>query len=176
MEYVSSDTNVWIDFSIINALALPFTLDMTYIMFRETVNQEILYPPGLKDKLLVLGLQPVQITADEFFYADEITDKYPRLSVHDRIALSIARHRDIMLLTGDGALRKAAIRENVAVTGTIGLLDRIYLEKHIDAAEYRRCLEQLKRYNGGEIRLPEDELERRLRDLDDRLPITGNKH
>jgi len=166
MEYVSSDTNVWIDFNIINALDLPFTLDLTYIMFHETINQEILYPPGLKDRLITLGLMPVQITADEFFYADEITDRYPRLSVHDRIALSIAKYRSIVLLTGDGALRKAAIRENVDVTGTIGLLDRIYHEGHIGKAKYRKILEDLKQCNGGEIRLPDEELERRLRDLD----------
>lgn len=52
MEYVSSDTNVWIDFCIIDRSELPFCL-------------------------------------------------------HDRIALAIAKERDIILLTGDGELRKA---------------------------------------------------------------------
>lgn len=169
MEYISSDTNVWIDFHRIDALDLPFTLDLTYIMFEETINREILYPAGLKSRLLALGLTPVQITAEELFYADDLTDIYPRLSVHDRIALAIAKHRSIVLLTGDGALRQAAVRESVEVIGTIGLLDRIYREAHIDTAGYRQCLERLLRYNGGEIRLPAKELERRLKDLEDAL-------
>ena len=33
MEYISSDTNVWIDFNIISRMNLPFLLPYTYIMY-----------------------------------------------------------------------------------------------------------------------------------------------
>lgn len=32
MEYVSSDTNVWLDFAVINRLEIPFRLPYTYIL------------------------------------------------------------------------------------------------------------------------------------------------
>lgn len=37
MEYISSDTNVWIDFNIISRMNLPFLLPYTYIMYTESM-------------------------------------------------------------------------------------------------------------------------------------------
>ncbi|MBQ9233460.1 MAG: hypothetical protein IJ167_05430, partial [Lachnospiraceae bacterium] len=61
-------------------------------------ERELVYPTELKSKLLELGLKGVEITADELFYADDLSSKYRRLSVFDRIALAIAKKRDITLL------------------------------------------------------------------------------
>ena len=63
-------------------------------------------------------------------------------------------------MTGDGPLRKAAVKEGVLVFGTIGLLDKLYYGEYIDKSEYRSCLEKLK--NQAERRLPKDELDKRL--------------
>ena len=52
MEYVSSDTNVWIDFSIIGCLELPFLLPYTYIMNSDAIEDELLSPSVLRDDLL----------------------------------------------------------------------------------------------------------------------------
>ena len=46
MEYISSDTNVWIDFMAIDKLELPFLLPCTYIMSDDAVNDELLSPEG----------------------------------------------------------------------------------------------------------------------------------
>ncbi len=46
MEYISSDTNVWIDFSVIRRTDLPFRLPYTYIMNTDAVNNELLSPTG----------------------------------------------------------------------------------------------------------------------------------
>lgn len=43
MEYISSDTNVWIDFSVISRLDLPFLLPYTYIMYTESIENESYY-------------------------------------------------------------------------------------------------------------------------------------
>ena len=46
MEYISSDTNIWIDFSAVDALALPFRLDCTYLMSSDALEDEWLSPKG----------------------------------------------------------------------------------------------------------------------------------
>ena len=62
-------------------------------MFKEAIERELVYPTELKSKLLELGLKGVEITADELFYADDLSSKYRRLSVFDRIAIAIAKKR-----------------------------------------------------------------------------------
>ena len=121
MDFISSDTNVWIDFASIEKLELPFRLPYKYIMSKDAVNEELLSPVGLGAQLVSYGLIPVEITIDEFFLADEYGRTYKKLSVHDRMALAIGKQRSIILLTGDGALRKAAKEEGITVTGTLGI-------------------------------------------------------
>ena len=108
MEYISSDTNVWLDFVAIEKLSLPFQLPYIYLMNDETVEDELLSPPGLSDELLQLGLQKTELTEEEFYLAEALTAKYTKPSVYDCIALAIAKVRGLTLLTGDGPLRKAA--------------------------------------------------------------------
>ncbi len=65
-------------------------------------------------------------------------------------------------MTGDGALRKAAEAEGVAVMGTIGILDQLHRGKYIEDEEYVDCIWKLLEKNGGKVRLPRHELEKRL--------------
>lgn len=67
-----------------------------------------------------------------------------------------------ILLTGDGSLRKAAQAEGVPVIGTIGILDQLYDGAYIEREEYLECLKRLQQYNGGKVRLPGKELEKRI--------------
>lgn len=163
MDTISSDTNVWIDFSAIQRTELPFRLPYSYIMSELAIEDELLSPPGLSAELVSLGLIPVKITLEEFDLAEAYGTRYIRLSRYDRIALAIAKRRGITLLTGDGALRKAARQEGVAVMGTLGLLDRLWDAALIGQAEYTSCLQELKRLNGGMVRLPVAEIEARLK-------------
>ncbi len=162
MQFVSSDTNVWIDFKTISRLHLPFLLPYTYIMYTESMESELLSPAGFQEELKSAGLMGVDITLEEFFLADSWGSVYPKLSVQDRIALAIAKQRKIPLLTGDMRLRKAAALEGVEVFGTIRVLDELYHGAYIDWCEYRSCLEALLRFNGGIIRLPEKEIRKRM--------------
>ena len=161
-EYISSDTNVWIDFSAIDATDLPFRLPVTYVMWNEAVEDEIRSPAGLKDGLIEAGLVAVMLTADEFFLASDYGDRYPALSSYDSVALSIAKCRSIILLTGDMRLRKAAVKEGVTVMGTIGVVDRLLAEGLADEDEYHDIIQRLLDANGGVVRLPESELLKRL--------------
>ena len=71
MEYICSDTNVWLDFSAVGRTHLPFRLPYTYIMNSDAIEDEVLSPEGLGRELVELGLQPVDITIEEFLYAED---------------------------------------------------------------------------------------------------------
>ena len=165
MEYISSDANIWFDFDAISSLDLPFLLPCKFIMYREALREEIVYPTGLLSELLNRGLIAVEITTEEFYLTEALRIRYRRISVYDAIALSIAKNRDILLITGDNALRQAAINECVDVKGTIGLLDSIYEQHLIDRKRYVACLKQFIKHN--ERRLPVDELEKRIQKEED---------
>lgn len=162
MEYISSDTNVWVDFQAINRLELPFRLPYTYLMNNDAVHDELLSPPGMGDKLLELGLQETELTEEEFYLVEEYVGRFKRLSLYDCVALAIAKGREITLLTGDGALRKAAQKEGVMVIGTIGILDQLYENRYIEHGEYEYCIKALLKSNGKKVRLPEEELRLRI--------------
>ena len=165
MRYISSDTNVWIDFYLIDRLEYPFRLSYTYIMNEDALNDELLSPKGLKEKLRTLGLQSTELTIDEFLLADEYLNRYSKPSRYDCIALAIAKNRHIVLLSGDGPLRKAAVSEGVTVMGTIGVLDQLYNSRFISIYEYLYCLQEFLKRNGGKIRLPENELKKRIENV-----------
>ena len=160
MKYISSDTNIWLDFKAISQIALPFLLPYTYIMFEEALRKEIISPPELLKELEKLGLKGVELTTEEFYYALDLSLHYKKLSVYDRTALAIAKLRDIPLLTGDQPLREAAKSEGVRVFGTIGLLDELFLGHYISKGEYLLCLEAFLQH--AERRLPVEELQRRI--------------
>jgi len=163
MEYISSDTNIWIDFSAVNALELPFRLGCIYLMSSDALEDEWRSPRGRGAELTSLGLQAVQITTEEFYYADEIHSKNPKLSVYDTFALAIAKFRHIVLLTGDGRLRKTAAAEGVTVRGTLWIFDELLRNGKITEEEYKGFMQELKRQNGNAIRLPEAEIDKRIR-------------
>ena len=165
MQFISSDTNVWIDFATIHKIEVPFRLPYTYIMSRDAVDEELLAPPDLGRRLVSYGLVPVEISIEEFFLAEQYGYCYKKLSIHDRVALAIAKNRQITLLTGDGALRKAAQDEGVPFVGTLGILDQLWNQRLITADELKLCLQRLRDNNGGAVRLPKGEIQARLDSL-----------
>lgn len=95
--------------------------------------------------------------------AEELAGKYIKPSIYDCTALAIAKVRGIILLTGDGPLRKAAKAEGVPVMGTLGVLDQLLEGNYIGLNEFEYCIAELLRQNGGKVRLPEYELKKRLK-------------
>ena len=184
MEYISSDTNVWLDFATINKLEIPFKLPYTYIMNDDAIEDELLSPKELRENLVGLGLQAVELTEEEFYLAEEYNQKYVKPSLYDCVALAIAKVRKIILLTGDGPLRKAAEKEKVTVIGTIGVLDRLLDGEYIEKEEYIYCINALLENNGKKVRLPERELLKRVENdgylknpaIEKRNPAIGDKN
>lgn len=57
-----------------------------------------------------------------FVLGCQLRNAYPRLSTYDLFALAIAKNRNILLLTGDGPLRKAAEEEGVTHHGLLWII------------------------------------------------------
>ena len=163
MKYISSDTNIWLDFYVIDRLELPFKLDYVYLMHYETVDREVLSPPELSERLLECGLQKTEMTFEEYYDVPGFAEKYPKLSIYDQIALSIAKHRKISLLTGDKPLRNAAEKEGVHVIGSLGVLDELFKNSLISDEEYVFCLEGFLSHE--ERRLPTEEIKKRIKKI-----------
>lgn len=166
MEYISSDTNVWLDFAIINRLDIPFKLPYTYVMNEDAINDELLSPKEIKQNLINSGLKAIELSEEEFYLAEEYNMKYQKISLYDCVALAIAKVRGITLMSGDGLLRKAAKEEGVEVIGTIGVLNQLCEGSYIMEEEYINCMKELQKNNGKKVRLPEDELQKRIRKLE----------
>ena len=162
MEYVSSDTSVWVDFMAIRCLDYPFRLPYRYIMSEDAIIDELLTPQGFQEQLLALGLEPVNISLKEFELAQQYRKRYIKLSAYDSIALAIAKQRSIVLMTGDKQLRAAANSEGVVLIGTLGILDELAAKHCISRAEYTESLKALEKLNGGIVRLPKAEIRTRL--------------
>lgn len=160
MQFISSDTNVWLDFTAIGRLPLPFRLPYIYLMDEDTIRDELLSPPELSSELQSLGLQSTELTEEEYWLAERYVQKYGKPSRYDCVALAIAKCRHIILLTGDKALRKAAAEEGVPVMGTIGVLDQLLDREHVDKEEYLSCMKALK--SNEKVRLPKAELQKRI--------------
>ena len=62
MDFISSDTNIWIDFYIIQQLELPFRLPYKYLMNEDAMKDELISPPDLSNELISYGLVPIEIT------------------------------------------------------------------------------------------------------------------
>lgn len=140
----SSDTNVWIDLEMLGATPLPFQSEHEFMMYETAICDEVLAPPDLGYRLRTLGLKGVDISLAEFYLAGTYQSKYKALSAYDAVALSIAASRSWVLLTGDNPLRKAAQNEGVPFKGTLGLLDLLFDEQFISAAQYKELLTRSK--------------------------------
>ena len=160
--YISSDSNVWIDFMVIGRLGDPFRLDYTYSISRWSFDDELLEPNAMRTELLNHGLNLVDIEPDEMKTAVGYTQTYPQLSIYDGIALAIAKHRNWVLLTGDKPLRRAAEREKVKYYGTIWVYDQLREKSVISQEEMTEAMDALiEAVNAGKCRLPLDELKKR---------------
>ena len=73
MKYISSDTNVWIDFLTINRLDWPFKLPYIYLMDEDAVDDEFLNHPSVGVRLVELGLIKTSLSDEEFCLPKSLT-------------------------------------------------------------------------------------------------------
>lgn len=161
--FISSDTNIWIDFFEIHHLEHPFLLEHKYYLSSAAYHDELIKSEELRTTLVQLGLNRASITEDEFLMAKGFMTAYRRLSLYDCIALAIAKARSWTLLSGDKPLRKAAECEGVECHGIIWIYDELLHQAKISKTEYHEVLLSLRiSVQNGRCRLPIEELDYRL--------------
>ena len=161
--FISSDTNLWIDFFEIRHVDHPFLLDFNYYLSSAAYEDELVKSEELRKALLAFGLHLADATDDEFMTAQIFRSNYPKLSLYDALALSIAKSRSWTLLTGDRPLRDAAEHERVGCHGVIWIYDELLRQNKINTNDYRNAmLAFLLAIQEGRCRLPVDELLKRI--------------
>lgn len=156
------DTSIWIDFQVVKGLELPFRLNYCFYLSADAVEDELLSPPGLGNKLIESGLTPLEVSMEEYLSVQDIMNSYPKLSRYDALSLAMAIKRGFTLLTGDKALRKAGQAMGVDVKGTLWLFDELKRLQCISVNEYHHYMLALNKNNGRLIRLPASEIRQRL--------------
>lgn len=151
-----SDTNIWIDFrhaDLLDALfQLPFDLCSTDFVLAELDDIDT---TTLEHK----GLIVVKLTADEVSQLGTLTHLHRNSSLADVSCYFLARQSGQPLLTGDGQLRKQALKDGLLVHGALWLLDQLLEQNIIDTARAHAALTTMLSANA---RLPKHECDARL--------------
>lgn len=160
MSLLYVDTNVWLDFWHARSVSVLFRLPHQYCCCAFTSDLEY-KTEGLKEELLACGLQEIIYTLDEYYQTESYAKLYPALSVHDALALAVAKSRNLILVTGDKALRNAGRKEGVEIRGSLWLFDSACEHHALTDEESLQILQIWLKKNGKEVRLPLSELTKR---------------
>jgi predicted nucleic acid-binding protein len=117
-----SDTNIWIDFRHAGLLevlfTLPFTLCCTDFVLNELNDFD-------HDDLIARGLQVIELDEASILGLTELKTEHNNSSLADVSCYHLAKQSGFPLLTGDGQLRKQAVKDGLQVHGVLWLLDKV---------------------------------------------------
>ncbi len=173
---IITDTNIWVDFDQIGKVEWPFLIPDVLYIAADALEDEVTRPKHLAMQLQQLGLIAIDATIQEYEESALIQQSEPRLSYYDALALAIAKYRTLPLLTGDGRLRKTAVGQDVQVYGTLWILDQLDALRLVSEKELADAFLLLSRLNGGKVRLPGHEIEKRFTALINRLEAAGTPY
>ena len=170
MRVLVSDTSILVDLERADLLRAAFSLDAVFVV------PDLLYERELHEsgggELLALGLRVESLDEGEVECAQAYRSGNPRLALPDTFALTLAKSRRWILLTGDGPLRALAVSEQVECHGVLWLIDLLHTEHVVEAAILRAGLDQLARH--PRCRLPRVEIDIRLARLGEMRSGGGN--
>ncbi|WP_457651235.1 type II toxin-antitoxin system VapC family toxin [Rhodocaloribacter sp.] len=152
-----TDANIWIDLDAGRLLRHVFALAITWatpdIILEELNTVDV-------DWLLRQGVTSHPLSSMQVEHTAALAARYRRPSEADLAALVLAADKGAVLVTGDGALREAALQEGVVVHGVLWLLDRMIATTVIDAST---AADGLQRMLDNGARLPRADVDERLR-------------
>ncbi|XQU07981.1 DUF3368 domain-containing protein [Halomonas sp. LY9] len=136
-----SDANILIDIEEGQLLDVLFQLPYQF------VTPDILYYEELDDQhghLLELGLQIMELSPSSINYVGDLVTRYRGPSTNDCFALALACQEQCPLLTGDQALRNAAVEEKLEVMGTLWLVEELVRQGVISVERAHQAYDAMK--------------------------------
>jgi predicted nucleic acid-binding protein len=158
MQILVSDTSVLIDIQRASLMVRIFDLPYEFIVPDLLFEAELLDWMG--PELIRLGLGVAELEPHETERATLLKRQKAMLSTPDVFAFCLAAERGWTLLTGDGALRKEADRQNLPIHGVLWLFDELERHKVCDAGTLSVGLNALRQH--PRCRLPTREVNIRL--------------
>ena len=157
MYVLVSDTSVIID------LARGGLLERIFSLPYEFVVPDVLYKLELENyegpRLLELGLRIEPLNHQEVEGAIRFRQNQSKLSVPDSFALSLAKSRQWVLLSGDADLRDMASQKIVECHGVLWLFDQMELNHTIAIKTLKQALKAIVEH--PRCRLPRTEVRQR---------------
>lgn len=92
-----------------------------------------------------MGLQVESLNPDEIVQITEMMERYEKPSYEDISVLILAKSKKTILITGDEALRHAAIANEVECRGTCWLIDYLANRSLISFSEAIEAYERIQR-------------------------------
>lgn len=159
MHVLISDANILIDMHEGGILNEMFQLQITFKIPDALYEEELseYYP-----QLVSLGLITEELSGEGMLEVMGLNEKYRGPSFYDCLALALAKQENCPLLSGDGALRKAANREGVEVRGTIWIVEELVKSEIITTEQAQTSYESMREAGS---RLPWDDAFQRLNQL-----------
>ncbi|MYC83429.1 MAG: hypothetical protein F4X19_15270 [Acidobacteria bacterium] len=165
MQVLVSDTSVLVDLERGSLLEASFRLPHRFAV------PDLLYERELKDwggsELIRLGLSVEGLDGNGVKRAIAYRRREPALSLADCFALTLAKTRAWVLLSGDRTLRQLAAEETVECHGVLWLLDQMYNASVVSIPQLHAGLTAISKH--PRCRLPKAEIRRRLAQYADRL-------
>lgn len=159
MRVLVADTSVIVDLERGELLPLAFQIEATFAVPDVLFEREL--RPHSGERLLELGLCIESLDGDGVALAQAYRRERRVLTVADSFALALAKRSGWILLSGDGALRELAKREEVECHGVLWLLDLLEAANPSPRQALRDGLQQIVSHK--KCRLPKSEVEQRLR-------------
>jgi hypothetical protein len=158
MAVLVSDTSVVVD------LERGGLLDQVFRLSHEFAVPDLLFERELAgelgDRLVALGLRVEALTGEEVATAARLSRAERALSGPDTFAFAIAKSRAWTLLTGDGALRRAAEVAGLEIHGVLWVMDQLEQEVGLQLQVLHGALSAMAAH--PRCRLPRAEVGRRL--------------
>lgn len=133
---------------------LPYDFCVPDLLFEQELKGE------LGDRLIACGLDVVELSAAELTGAMSIHRHSGKLSYPDAFAYILAKERNWTLLTGDGAMRKLAREQALAMHGVLWVVEEYHRLEVMGPADLHRCLTAISVHE--RCRLPMVEVRRLL--------------
>lgn len=157
MKLLISDANIFIDMDVAGIVRLMFQLA------EEIAVPNVLYEEELREHhsdLPGYGLRILDVNEEYMIEAYRLGGIYRTTSHNDLLALSLAKQEACPLVSGDAALRDAAMNENVDVKGTIWMMGKFLDEKLINVEKAEEAYEVMKQEGR---RLPWAEVKKQIK-------------